>query len=280
MMSGRFRSDYLCRHWSSNKQGYCLAETCDQIRGDLEHLLLHCQALSVERHRLWKMFFDHSVGYPALYYFLEKLEKSQPKIKMQFFLDPTAFLEILDIFNLFGQKVVNHVYYLIRTYAYYLYRGRQLLMGYWTSDNLNTKYHKKRKMKSINTNISLFPGNQPNDVTVLCTTDGVTQPLPGPPQPVHLQDPNLYPVTLTQQQSDCDPRHSDQYCAGACDGWGGAGVRSGGADTHTSCVLKPELNSAYAISFSETLGSLSDNFHAGCFVMGLVVDMVKRQLMK
>ena len=74
-------------------------------------------------------------------------------------------------------------------------------------------------------------------------------------------------MTLTQQQSDCDPRHSDQYCAGACGGGGGAGVRSGGADTQTSCVLKPELNSAYAISFSKTLGSLSDKFHAGYGVL-------------
>ena len=28
MMSGRYRTDYLCRHWSNNKQGYCLAPTC------------------------------------------------------------------------------------------------------------------------------------------------------------------------------------------------------------------------------------------------------------
>ena len=109
--------------------------------------------------------------------------------------------------------------------------------------------------------MSLIPGNQPNDLPVLCTTDGVTQHLPGPPLPVHLLDPNLYPVTHTQLQSDCDPHHSDQYSAGARGGGGGAGMRSVGADTITSHVLKPELNSAYAILFSET--SLSDNSNAG-----------------
>ena len=134
-------------------------------------------------------------------------------------------------------------------------------MGYWSSDNINTKYHKKRKMKSINSNISLIPGNQPNDVTVLVTTDCVTQPLPGPPQPVHLQDPYLYPVTLIQQQSDFDTRHSDQYSAHG--GGGVAGVRSGGADTHTAHVLKPKLISANELLFSENLVSLSDNSHAG-----------------
>ena len=68
------------------------------------------------RERLWCMF-EHSVGYPALYDFLLRLEKS-----LHFILDPTAFIEILEMWDLFGQQSVNHVYYLTRTDAYYLYR--------------------------------------------------------------------------------------------------------------------------------------------------------------
>ena len=41
MVSGRFRSDYLCRHWSDNRLGHCQAETCVDVVGDLEHLLEH-----------------------------------------------------------------------------------------------------------------------------------------------------------------------------------------------------------------------------------------------
>ena len=44
-------------------------------------------------------------------------------------------------------------------------------------------------------------------------------------------------------------------------------MRSGRADTHISQVLKPKLNSANAILFSETLDSLSDNSHAGYGVL-------------
>ena len=70
------------------------------------------------------MFFEQSVQYPALYTFLQKLEKSPPQSKLQFILDPTAFNEILEIWNLFGQSVINHIYYLTRTYAYYIYRKK------------------------------------------------------------------------------------------------------------------------------------------------------------
>ena len=44
MVSGRFRSDYLCRHWSDNRLGHCQADTCVGVVGDLEHLLEHCPA--------------------------------------------------------------------------------------------------------------------------------------------------------------------------------------------------------------------------------------------
>ena len=151
MTSGRFRSEYLARHWSGNKQGYCKAETCVETVGDLEHLLLHCPALSAVRARLWNMFFETSVQYPALFIFLQKLEKSTPKLIMQFILDPSAFPEILEIWNLFGQPYIHHVYYLVRTFVYYLYRQKQILLGFWTSDNSSIKKGKWfRKNKSIN----------------------------------------------------------------------------------------------------------------------------------
>ena len=55
MISGRYRTDSLCRFWSDNRQGYCLAETCDQLVGDLEHMLLHCPALHQARQNLQQM---------------------------------------------------------------------------------------------------------------------------------------------------------------------------------------------------------------------------------
>ena len=76
MASGRFRSEYMARHWSGNLQGYCQADTCVEVVGDLEHLLLHCPALSHTRAKLWEMFFEQSVQYPVLYIFLQKLKES------------------------------------------------------------------------------------------------------------------------------------------------------------------------------------------------------------
>ena len=118
MVSGRFRTEYLTRHWSKNTQGYCLADTCTEPVGTLEHLLIHCPALSSVRERMWNMFFERSVMFPALYSFLLELERSLPEIQVQFLLDPSAFPEVMEIWELCGQQAVNHVYYLTRTFVY------------------------------------------------------------------------------------------------------------------------------------------------------------------
>ena len=46
MISGRYRTESLCRFWTENREGFCLANTCHQVVGSLEHLLLDCPALS------------------------------------------------------------------------------------------------------------------------------------------------------------------------------------------------------------------------------------------
>ena len=62
---------------------------------------------------------------------------------VQFLMDPTAFPEIWEIWELFGQPAIDHVYYLTKTYVNYIYRQKQILLGLWTCDNFQTKYNKR-----------------------------------------------------------------------------------------------------------------------------------------
>ena len=61
MVSGRFRSEALCRHWSANRHGYCRAPSCHQVYGTLEHLLVSCPALDTVREGLYSMWLERSV---------------------------------------------------------------------------------------------------------------------------------------------------------------------------------------------------------------------------
>ena len=152
MMSGRFRSEYLTRHWSLNKLGLCQAGTCDTAIGDLEHLLIHCPALEDTRARMWHLMSEKARAFPAFYFFLKHLEKSPPKTKLQFLLDPSAFQDILEIIKIFGHPVLDLISYLNRTFVYYLYRQKQLLVGWWKSDNTGKNRPKKPSRHSSDKN--------------------------------------------------------------------------------------------------------------------------------
>ena len=52
MISGRYRTEELTKHWTpSNRQGYCLADTCDGVAGSLKHILVECPVLQDARNR-------------------------------------------------------------------------------------------------------------------------------------------------------------------------------------------------------------------------------------
>ena len=61
---------------------------------------------------------------------------------MQFLLDPEAFPEIIQMEELFGPIFVTHIHYLTRTYAYYVYREKQILLGSWVATKKRTNLPK------------------------------------------------------------------------------------------------------------------------------------------
>ena len=131
IISGTYRTDSLCRFWSDNRQGYCLAETCDQLVGDLEHLLLHCPALNEARQNLQQMWLEKAAVLPPLHVIVSQVITSSPARKMKFILDPSSMAEIIFLFQTFGKGVLDIVYYMARTYAYGLHRKRLILIGKW-----------------------------------------------------------------------------------------------------------------------------------------------------
>ena len=52
-LSGRYRTEYLSRHWSDNSMGFCLAaEQCKTTVEDIKHILLYCPAFCEDRQKL------------------------------------------------------------------------------------------------------------------------------------------------------------------------------------------------------------------------------------
>ena len=144
MISGRYRTEYLSRHWTSNKLGFCLLDSCSEVVGDLEHLLIVCPGLDIVRTRMREMFLTRTTKLIPLHQLITRILSSPPPIQLQFLLEPSSFLELTQLYDLYGQTVLDNTFYLIRTYTYYLHREKQILLGIWSGDNM-TKRNPKTK---------------------------------------------------------------------------------------------------------------------------------------
>ena len=122
MVSGRYRTETLCRYWSDNKGGYCRAPTCYQTPGTLEHLLIICPALDIVRERLYTMWLENSVMYPALHSTIRDVLESDVETKVQFILEPLAFTQVAASAKMHGARFIQQLAYLTRTFAFYMHR--------------------------------------------------------------------------------------------------------------------------------------------------------------
>ena len=208
MISGRYRSDQLCRFWSANRTGFCQAPTCQDVVGDLEHLLIHCPALEPIRAKMRDFWRSKSSHCPSLHFLIESVFISTPKTQVQFILDPCVFPEVISLRQALGQVFVNHVLYLTRTWAYYLHKQKLVITGRWPLG------HQTITPKISNSNPLSFPGypadpGQPTSTALtgdLSTTTGVSSH----PVPSTLESSYNQPLkTLTSDGALASPVHGD-----------------------------------------------------------------------
>ena len=67
MLSGRYRTQRLCRFWSDNRAGYCLMDTCAQQSETVEHIVSLYPALHHVRVRMRDMWLSKTSNMPELY---------------------------------------------------------------------------------------------------------------------------------------------------------------------------------------------------------------------
>ena len=129
MVSGRYRTDMLCRHWNGNRSGFCRAPCCVATQGTLEHLLVACPALGETRERLYQMWLDRSVMFPTLHATVRAvLASADHNVITQFILEPLAFALISADFKTHGEHFAQQLSYMTRTFTFFMHREYQKLI--------------------------------------------------------------------------------------------------------------------------------------------------------
>ena len=133
MLSGRYRTERLCRFWSNNPSGYCLAPSCAglAVSEDIEHILSSCSSLSPVRERLINFTIEYSKTVPVLSQMILGLTNPNSPLFIQFMLDCSAIPVVISSVQSLGDEVLHHLFKISRTWCYSLHRARLRLLGRW-----------------------------------------------------------------------------------------------------------------------------------------------------
>ena len=143
MASGRYRCEALTSYWSTTK-GYCLAPSCTNKRGDIEHLLLRCPALDGIRQKMMQMWKEKTeTQYPDLYAVISQILVSSPSYMVHFLLYPCSFPEIITLGQKHGGEIIDHINYITRTYVYYLHKVKLKII----TENETVSAQKSKRLK-------------------------------------------------------------------------------------------------------------------------------------
>ena len=102
MLSGRYRTEKLCSHWSQNKPGYCLLPSCagQERVEDIAHILISCPSLCNTRSTLTKFTSNYSKNLPeAASHSANQLCSSSHPLHIQFLLDCSTMPSIIPLCN-------------------------------------------------------------------------------------------------------------------------------------------------------------------------------------
>ena len=145
MISGRYRTCQLTRHWSGDSSGECSLPSCrlSPVVGSLPHILIDCPDLQPARERVFSLWADYLEDKPDLIPIVRKYSTEtgrHPIIPLlpcgrpqyiQFLLDCSVLPDVICARQLHGQGVLDSLFYLTRTLCFAVHKARFKLLGKW-----------------------------------------------------------------------------------------------------------------------------------------------------
>ena len=132
MLSGRYRTCWLRRHWSGDSSGSCRVPGCSGEQGTLRHLATgECPGLAqalIRATALWKSFLREK---PIIFPIIKHYSLDNPDQFLSFLVDPTTLAPVIALAQLHGSIIIEQLCYLTRTWLFYMHKERLKLMRLW-----------------------------------------------------------------------------------------------------------------------------------------------------
>ena len=122
MISGRYRTAMLTKHWSNNRNGWCLSPTCCEVEETLGHLLLWCPMYDGVRAtiiRLWQSTPD-----PLISQLITSILNGPPDTLLKFILDASTNPTAISLHQIFGPQPLSIIFHLTRSWCFSIHKER------------------------------------------------------------------------------------------------------------------------------------------------------------
>ena len=132
LLSGKYRTEKVRRFWSENKDGFCLQQTCLNLKimEDNSHFLLQCPALSDNRRRLAAQLSTILNSNPVFKPIFDTyLFCNNDTLRLQFLLDCSTLPMVIQAYQLFGDSAHDFIFKMTRSWCRSLHRERIKLLG-------------------------------------------------------------------------------------------------------------------------------------------------------
>ena len=129
MLSGRYRTDWLRRHWTG-ESGACRLPTCTSPQGDLPHLLsAACPALLSTLAKSLQYWVQCLSLLPDLLPPVQSPLQASPVAFTTFLLDPSTDPAVISLVQKYGRGILDNYFRLARSWIWAAHRRRLQLLG-------------------------------------------------------------------------------------------------------------------------------------------------------
>ena len=131
MLSGRYRTEKLCRFWSQNMYGACrlCSNPAALIQEDLQHILLFCPALNEARQHVTSIWNESLSQKQIVLTIVTEVWQTSADEICQLLLDCSTLPTVVRAVQEHGSQILQDLFYLTRLWAYSMHRRRQQLLG-------------------------------------------------------------------------------------------------------------------------------------------------------
>lgn len=130
-LSGRYRSEALCSHWSPNAHGRCkLIPGCEEYE-DTTHILQNCSGLNKTRMKMIDFTNSYCLKHPVIANLVTKYCNTSCRLFCQFLLDSSVLPDVIAAVQMHGKVIHKHLFNISRIWVYSLHRDRLKILGRW-----------------------------------------------------------------------------------------------------------------------------------------------------